>query len=221
MTYGVKLRVWGDYACFTRPEMKVERVSYDVITPSAARGILEAIHWKPAIRWIVNRIHVLKPIKFSSVRRNEVGSKISSRNATTAMNSGSLAGLHLLVDEERQQRAATVLRDVDYVIEAHFELTAKAGDDTEGKHLDIFNRRVAAGQCFHHPCLGTREFAASFAGVEGAFPAADASLKGERDLGYMLYDIAFDNDRLPMFYRPTMVDGVIDVARFAPKGART
>jgi CRISPR-associated protein Cas5d len=221
MTYGVKLRVWGDYACFTRPEMKVERVSYDVITPSAARGILEAIHWKPAIRWIVDRIHVLKPIKFSSVRRNEVGSKISSRKATSAMNAGSLDGLYLLVDDVRQQRAATVLRDVDYVIEAHFELTAKAGDDTEGKHLDIFNRRVAAGQCFHHPCLGTREFAASFAGVEGALPAADASLKGERDLGYMLYDIAFDNDRLPMFYRPTMVDGVIDVARYAPKGART
>ena len=221
MTYGVKLRVWGDYACFTRPEMKVERVSYDVITPSAARGILEAIHWKPAIRWIVDRIHVLKPIKFSSVRRNEIGSKISSRNATTAMNAGSLDGLHLLVDDERQQRAATVLRDVDYVIEAHFELTAKAGDDTEGKHLDIFNRRAAAGQCFHHPCLGTREFAASFAGIEGALPAADASLKGERDLGYMLYDIAFDNDRLPMFYRPTMVDGVIDEARYAPKGARS
>lgn len=221
MTYGVKLRVWGDYACFTRPEMKVERVSYDVITPSAARGILEAIHWKPAIRWVIDRIHVLKPIKFSSVRRNEVGAKISSRNATSAMNAGSLEGLHLLVDDHRQQRAATVLRDVDYVVEAHFELTARAGSDTEGKHLDIFRRRAAAGQCFHHPCLGTREFAASFAAVEGVLPTPDPTLKGERDLGYMLYDIDFDNDRLPMFYRPVMTDGVIDVARFAPKGARS
>ena len=221
MTYGVRLRVWGDYACFSRPEMKVERVSYDVITPSAARGILEAVHWKPAIRWIVDRIHVLKPIQFTSIRRNEVGSKISARTATTAMNAGTLEGLGLFVDEDRQQRAATVLRDVDYVIEAHFELTAKAGDDTEGKHLDIFNRRAAAGQCFHHPCLGNREFAASFAAVEGDVPEPDPALKGERDLGWMLYEIQFDNDRLPAFYRPTMLDGVIDVARFAPKGGRS
>ena len=218
MTYGVKLRVWGDYACFTRPEMKVERVSYDVITPSAARGILEAIHWKPAIRWTIDRIHVLKPVKFTSIRRNEVGSKISSRNAATAMNAGSLAGLGLLVDDDRQQRASTILRDVDYVIEAHFDLTSKAGDDdTEGKHLDIFNRRVAAGQCFHNPCFGTREFVASFAPVAGATPPTDPSLKGARDLGYMLYDIDFACDRTPLFFRPTMIDGVIDVARFAPK----
>lgn len=221
MTYGVKLRVWGNHACFTRPEMKVERVSYDVITPSAARGILEAVHWKPAIRWIVDRIHVLKPVRFTSVRRNEVGSKISARNASSAMAAGSLEGLHLVVDEDRQQRAATVLRDVDYVIEAHFELTAKAGSDTEGKHLDIFNRRAAAGQCFQQPCLGTREFAASFAVVDGAVPPAAAELAGSRDLGWMLYDIDFENDRLPAFYRPIMVDGVIDVARFAPKGVRS
>lgn len=216
MSYGVQLRVWGDCACFTRPEMKVERVSYDVITPSAARGILEAIHWKPAIRWVIDRIHVLKPIRFTSIRRNEVGSKISASIAASAMKRGSLEGLGLLVDEDRQQRAATVLRDVDYIIEAHFELTAKAGDDTEGKHLDVFNRRVAAGQCFHNPCLGTREFAASFSGVEGPTPTADPSLKGERDLGYMLYDIAFPQ-REPLFYRPIMIDGIIDVARFAPK----
>ncbi len=220
MTYGVKLRVWGDYACFTRPEMKVERVSYDVITPSAARGILEAIHWKPAIRWTIDRIHVLKPIKFTSIRRNEVGSKISSRNATTAMNAGSLVGLGLLVDDDRQQRASTILRDVEYVIEAHFDLTTKASDDTEGKHLDIFNRRAAAGQCFHNPCFGTREFVASFAPVAGAIPRADPSLKGARDLGYILYDIDFARDRTPLFYRPTMIDGIIDVARFAPKEDR-
>lgn len=221
MTYGIKLRVWGAYACFTRPEMKVERVSYDVITPSAARGVLEAIHWKPAIRWKIDRIHVLKPIRFTSIRRNEIGSKISANSVATAMKRGSLDGLGLLVDEDRQQRAATVLRDVDYVIEAHFELTAKAAGDTEGKHLDIFNRRVAAGQCFHQPCLGTREFAASFGPVEGAMPKPDASLSGERDLGYMLYDIEFENDRLPMFYRPVMRDGVIDVAKLAPARARS
>jgi CRISPR-associated protein Cas5d len=221
MSYGVQLRVWGDYACFTRPEMKVERVSYDVITPSAARGILEAIHWKPAIRWVIDRIHVLKPIRFTSVRRNEVGSKISAQKVATAMTAGSLDKLGLLVDEDRQQRAATVLRDVDYVIEAHFELTGKASDDTEGKHLDIFNRRLAAGQCFHHPCLGTREFAASFSALDGLLPTPDPALKGERDLGYMLYDIDFARDRQPLFYRPTMVNGVIDVAAFAPNGGRS
>jgi CRISPR-associated protein Cas5d len=220
MSYGVQLRVWGNYACFTRPEMKVERVSYDVITPSAARGILEAIHWKPAIRWVIDRIHVQKPIRFTSVRRNEVDSKISAQKAAMAMNAGSLDKLGMLVDVARQQRAATVLRDVDYVIEAHFELTGKASNDTEGKHLDIFKRRLAIGQCFHQPCLGTREFAASFSAIDGP-TQTDPTLKGERDLGYMLYDIDFARDRQPLFYRPTMVDGVIDVARFAPKGARS
>src|SRR5215472_14281089 len=125
MAYGVKVHCWGDLACFTRPEMKVERVSYDVITPSAARGILDAIHWKPAIRWVIDRIHVLKPIRFQSIRRNEVGSKASAANIKKAMNRGSLEGLHLLVDEDRQQRASTVLADVEYVIEAHFELARK------------------------------------------------------------------------------------------------
>jgi CRISPR-associated protein Cas5d len=163
VVYGVRLRVWGDHACFTRPEMKVERVSYDVMTPSAARGILEAIHWKPAIRWVIDRIHVLKPIRFQSIRRNEVGSKAPTGKIKTAMNRGSLEGLHLLVDEDRQQRASTVLTDVSYVIEAHFDLIKKAdSDENEGKHLDIFNRRAARGQCFHQPCLGTREFAAKF-----------------------------------------------------------
>jgi CRISPR-associated protein Cas5 subtype I-C len=126
MPYGIKLLVSGDHACFTRPEMKVERVSYDVMTPSAARGILEAIHWKPAIRWVIDKIHVLKPIRFKSIRRNEVGSKVSARNVKTAMNRGSLEGLHLLADEDRQQRASTVLADVAYLIEAHFEMTQKA-----------------------------------------------------------------------------------------------
>ena len=127
MAYGVRLLVSGDFACFTRPEMKVERVSYDVMTPSAARGILEAIHWKPAIRWIVEAIHVLKPIRFQSIRRNEVGHKAPAASIRKAMNSGDIGDLVLLIDEDRQQRAATVLVDVAYVIEARFELTEKAG----------------------------------------------------------------------------------------------
>jgi CRISPR-associated protein Cas5d len=132
--------------------MKVERVSYDVMTPSAARGILEAIHWKPAIRWVIDEIHVLKPIRFHSIRRNEVGHKAPSGRIKTAMNRGSLEGLWLLVDEDRQQRAATILADVAYLIIAHFELTSKAGpDDNEGKHLDTFNRRAARGQCSINP----------------------------------------------------------------------
>ena len=217
MAYGIKLLVWGDRACFTRPEMKVERVSYDVITPSAARGILEAIHWKPAIRWVVDRIQVLKPIRFESIRRNEVASKIPTGNAKSAMKAESTAGLSNIVDEDRQQRAATILRDVAYIIEAHFEITAKAGDDdTEGKHLDIFNRRARKGQCFHTPCLGNREFPAFFRLIEEGESdlAVDDSLMGERDLGFMLHDFDFQNETTPHFFRPLMKDGVIDVPAF-------
>ena len=216
MSYGVKLYVWGSYACFTRPEMKVERVSYDVITPSAARGILEAIHWKPAICWVVDRIRVLKPIRFESIRRNEVGHKIRASNAAQAMRAGSIEDLRLFVEDDRQQRAATVLRDVAYVIEAHFERTRRAGpDDTEGKHLEMFNRRAAQGQCFHQPCLGTREFAAAFALHHGTAPAPDASLIGERDLGWMLHDIDFAAGRTPRFFKAVMRNGVIDVPPFS------
>jgi CRISPR-associated protein Cas5d len=194
--------------------MKVERVSYDVITPSAARGIVEAIHWKPAIRWHIDRIHVLKPIRFESIRRNEVGHKLSPASVSKAMNAGSTAGLPAYTDEDRQQRAATVLRDVGYVIEAHFELTGKAGkDDTPGKHLDIFNRRARKGQCFHMPCLGVREFPASFELLEAdaALPAPDPSLAGSKDLGWMLHDIDFAENMTPRFFRARMENGVIDV----------
>lgn len=214
MAFGIRILVWGERACFTRPEMKVERVSYDVITPSAARGILEAIHWKPAIRWHIDRIHVLKPIRFESIRRNEVGSKLSAASVTKAMKAGSTGGLSICVDEDRQQRAATVLRDVAYVIEAHFELTPKAGpEDSVGKHLDIFNRRARKGQCFHAPCLGVREFPASFALLdEGApFPEADPSLEATKDLGWMLHDIDFADGMTPRFFRAEMKDGVIAV----------
>jgi len=214
MTYGIRLHVWGDQACFTRPEMKVERVSYDVITPSAARGILEAIHWKPAIRWVVDRIHVLKPVRFESIRRNEVGSKLSPGNVRKAMKAGSTAGLATYVDEDRQQRAATVLRDVAYVIEAHFELTDKAGpDDSVGKHLDIFNRRARKGQHFHAPCLGVREFPAHFELIEDGQPLPDAHPErdSDKDLGWMLHDIDFAWDMTPRFFRAQLKAGVIEV----------
>lgn len=222
MAYGIRLKVWGDHACFTRPEMKVERVSYEVMTPSAARGILEAIHWKPAIRWVVDEIHVLETPRFQSIRRNEVGSKVPAGKVKSAMKRGDLGGLQLLVDEDRQQRASTVLVKPAYVIAAHFELTAKAdAGDNEGKHLDTFNRRAGRGQCFHQPCLGTREFAASFELVEPGNPTPQAPQEqrgrdlgfGEpRDLGFMLWDIDHQAKGRPsMVFRATLRDGVVRV----------
>jgi CRISPR-associated protein Cas5d len=209
MAYRIKLRVWGDYACFTRPEMKVERVSYDVMTPSAARGILEAIHWKPAIRWMIDHIHVLRPIKFDNVRRNEVSSKIPKPNPDTAMRNKK--PLYFLVDDggNRQQRAATLLRDVEYVIEAHFELTDKAGpEDNKVKHYEMFQRRAKKGQFFHQPSLGCREFPASFELVEDKVPISCYAGQS-KDLGYMLLDIDFSNDMTPLFFRAQMENGII------------
>jgi len=214
MTQGVKLHVSGPRACFTRPEMKVERVSYDVITPSAARGILEAIHWKPAFIWRIERLTVLNPIRFESIRRNEVASRIPSLNVKKAMNAHSTEGLVLYVDEDRQQRAATVLKDVAYVIEARIDL--KDPDNSNepiGKHLDIFNRRARKGQCFHRPYLGAREFAADFELVEGETPRPHPSLIGERDLGWMALGVDFTRDRQPLLFHAIMRDGVIEAPR--------
>jgi CRISPR-associated protein Cas5d len=190
--------------------MKVERVSYDVMTPSAARGILEAVYWKPAIRWVVEAIEVLKPIRFQSIRRNEVGRKAPTTTIRKAMDSGDISDLTLIVKDDRQQRAATVLVDVAYVIRAHFELTAKAGpDDNEGKHLDSFNRRARKGQCFHQPSLGTREFPARFRLIEsGESPPA---IGETRDLGFMLYDIDHAGDRASLFFRASLNNGVLHV----------
>jgi len=219
MTYGVKLWVRGDFACFTRPELKSERVSYDVMTPSAARGILEAIHWKPAISWVIDRIHVLEPIKFQTFRRNEVGAKAPVAGGTgirSAMRNGSIAGLGIAIDENRQQRQTIALRDVAYVIEAHFEMTEKASGDTPAKHCEMFRRRAAKGQCFHRPCLGCREFVADFELIEGDAPTSQ--LQGESDLGWMLYDIDFANDRQAMFFRARLKDGVLDVAAAREEG---
>ncbi|WP_308621019.1 type I-C CRISPR-associated protein Cas5c [uncultured Desulfovibrio sp.] len=212
---GVRLHVEGNYALFTRPESKAERISYDVPTPSAARGILEAIHWKPAIMWVIDRIHVLNPIIFDSIRRNEVSQKgpTASTVRGAARNGAPLA---LFVEETRQQRASLVLRDVAYVIEAHFVLTEKAGpDDNEGKHSDIFRRRARNGECFQQPCLGCREFPAFFSLLEedAAVPVSALANDAPRDLGLMLYDMDFANGMRPMFYRPRLEKGIIDVAR--------
>jgi len=206
--YGVAVHVWGEYACFTRPEMKVERVSYDVPTPSAARGILESILWKPAIEWRVTTIEVLKPIRWASVRRNEVGSQGSWSLAKQAMNRDELAH-GITVEDDRQQRAALVLRDVAYVIRAEFLMTDQAGpDDNEGKFLDMFRRRVEKGQCYRRPYMGTREFAAHF----GPVPEAYERIPDDRDLGWMFYD--FDYSTTPpgdRFFRATLSDGKIQV----------
>jgi len=202
MSYGIKVRVWGDYALFTRPEMKVERVSYDVMTPSAARGILEAIYWKPAIRWVIDRIHVLKPVHFENIRRNEMANRVSVNKKDMQGN----RPVCRYIEDDRQQRASMVLRDVEYVIEAHFEFATQE-DRNEGKHLDIFKRRAVKGQCFHRPYFGCREFPVNFEWCEDI---PKSFLAGERDLGFMLHDIDFENDMTPRFFRAVMIDGVID-----------
>jgi CRISPR-associated protein Cas5d len=232
MSYGITLRISGEYALFTRPEMKVERVSYDVITPSAARGVLEAIYWKPQIRWVIDRIHVLNPVRFTTVRRNEIAARASAATAKSAMKSGS-GNVGLFIEEERQQRASMVLRDVDYVIEAHFEILdsrfekdgpAMAGNEVAGKHLDMFNRRARAGQCFQQPYFGCREFPVRFELIEdGCIPSTKLSaVEATRDLGFMLHDLEFQQDRTskavkkatPRFFRAEMKDGIIHVPPF-------
>lgn len=233
MAYGVKLKIWGDYACFTRPEMKVERVTYDIITPGAARGILEAIYWKPEIRWVVTRLHVLNPIRFTHVRRNELDCKIPASRVKQAL-TGKTTDLGITIEDHRQQRAAMVLKEVCYGIEAHLQVLRHDGpeDKPEAKHLDQFNRRARNGEYFHHPYLGCREFPANFELVE-AFPPCDETLRGERDLGFMLHDILFvpngkgeiiesnKGRRLtahPRFRRFIMRDGTIEVPPLDAEG---
>lgn len=203
MSYGIKLRVWGDYALFSRPEMKVERVSYDVMTPSAARGILEAIYWKPEIRWIVDRIHVLNRIQFDNIRRNELSNKVSVSDKVMREGNDFICQY---IEEDRQQRASMVLKHVDYIIEAHFELIDNDTSDP-GKHLAMFERRAKKGQCFHRPYFGCREFPVNF---EWCDDIPRSKLNGEQDLGYMLHDIDFQNNMTPRFFRVVMHDGIID-----------
>ena len=197
---GFQIEVWGPNACFTRPEMKVERVSYDVITPSAARGLLEAIYWHPGMKWVIDRIFVLHPIRFQTIRRNEVKSVASGRKP------------FINAKDDIQQRASMILVNVKYVIEAHFELTEKASpSDNAGKFTDIIRRRLERGQAYHQPCFGCREFPAFFREWDGR-PIRTA-YEGERDLGYMLYDMDYTDREniLPMFFRAVMRDGVIDL----------
>jgi CRISPR-associated protein Cas5d len=222
MGYGITIRVRGAYALFTRPEMKVERVSYDVITPSAARGIIEAVYWKPAIRWVIDKIHVLSEIQFTNIRRNEVEDGISTDSALTVME-GKNELLYLASIEKHVQRAAMILKDVDYIIEAHFEMTDKAGaEDTEEKHYNIVLRRLRQGQRFHAPCLGTREFGAAVELIEDKRDIPKSPLTGARDFGWMLYDLDFSNPRdiQPMFYHAIMQDGMIDVRELSKEVRR-
>jgi CRISPR-associated protein Cas5d len=185
--------------------MKVERVSYDVMTPSAARGILEAVLWKPQMHWIVECIDVLKPIRKASVRRNEVGHKVSVDTLLTAM-AGRSARLGIDIEEVRQQRASVILRDVDYLIHARIGLTERAGpDDMLVKYVEMFRRRAAAGQCFHRPCFGTREFAADFRLIEANPPPPIAE---DRELGWMLYDIDYSGKApMPLFFAARLQQG--------------
>lgn len=222
MGYGIKLLVWGDRASFNRPEMKVERVTYDVMTPSAARGILEAIYWKPQMKWVIDRIHVLNPIRFSNIRRNELGGKIAVNMKNTS--DGSEMGV--LIAENRQQRAGIILLNVKYGIEAHIDVVEKdrTNEHSGAKHLEMFKHRASNGQYFHHPYFGNREFPVNFELVE-EFPKPHEELK-DTDFGYMLNDMVFTPDKkgrvvessqgrrlsaTPVFFRAKMKNGVIEV----------
>ena len=211
------LEVWGDLACFTRPELKVERVSYDVITPSAARAIFESIFWKPAIRWEITRIEVLHPIQWTAIRRNEVGALASPQVQS------------IYIEEKRQQRNALLLRDVRYRIYARMIYIPIAErkrvqrrddpDDNPGKYQAMFERRASKGQCFNQPYLGTRECVASFSLIDLAALYESSPIKEDRDLGIMLYDMDFSDPKhiVPLFFRASMKQGVIMVPPFNSK----
>lgn len=231
MNSPITLEVSGDYALFSRPEMKVERVSYDVITPSAARGILEAIYWKPQIRWIIDRITVINPIRFTNIRRNEISKKAPSPKAAL-VNEGGNGSLGIYVDHERQQRASLLLKDVRYLIHASVHILdtrmERGGEEVPaneaaGKHLEMFKRRARKGQAFHQPYFGCREFPVTFRHHENdsELPTPHESLTGEKDLGFMLHDIEFDQNpktkavksTTPHFFRAQMTNGTIAVPK--------
>ncbi len=203
------VEVWGDYACFSRPEMKVERVSYDVITPSAARGLLESIFWHPGLRWVIDRIYVCAPIRFTNVRRNEVKDTVKASSIEKLMKNGGES--FIATPESIQQRAAMILRDVHYVIEAHFEMTKNAApSDNPGKFQDMMRRRLEKGQFYHQPCFGAREFPAHFKPCE-EIPACPEELKGRLDLGWMLLDMDYTDpaDIQPRFFRAVLENGCL------------
>ncbi|MFR8548540.1 MAG: type I-C CRISPR-associated protein Cas5c [Lachnospiraceae bacterium] len=213
MGMGVKVKVWGDYALFSRPELKVERYSYDVMTPSAARGILEAIYWHPGLKWVIDKIYVKNPIRFTSVRRNEVKSKISANNVLPVYN-GAQKPLYISSKEEIVQRASMILTDVAYVIEAHFEMTERANEtDNPGKFKDIMMRRLQKGKCYHMPYFGCREFPVNFALCEEEEIETAFDDVAEKDLGLMLFDMDYTdkNNITPMFFRAVLRHGVLDL----------
>ena len=213
MGVGVKVSVWGDYALFSRPELKVERCSYDMMTPSAARGILEAIYWHPGMKWVIDKIYVRNQIQFTSVRRNEVKSKILAGNVLQVYN-GADKPLYISTKEDIVQRASMLLCNVSYVIEAHFEMTEKANaSDNPGKFKDIIMRRLRRGECFHMPYFGCREFPANFALCEEEEIHTAYDVVPEKDLGLMLYDMDYSDPEniQPMLFRAVMRHGVVDL----------
>lgn len=206
----IRLEVFGDYACFSRPELKTERVTYDVITPSAARGLLESIFWHPGLKFCIRRIYVLNPIRTTSIKRNEVKSKILASNVKKTMIDGK-SDLYLNSSDERNQRSALILQDVHYVIESHFDMTDKAApSDNPGKFQDILKRRIRKGQCYHQPYFGCREFPAHFREWEGG---EIHPIPIDKDLGYMLYDMNYDdmNNIQPMFFHAQLKQGIMEV----------
>ena len=208
----IKVEVWGDYACFTRPEMKTERVSYDVMTPSSARGILESIYWHPGMKWHIDRIYICSPIRFTNVRRNEIKDTISARKVKSIMEKGQ-GDLYLATSESIQQRAAMVLKDVHYIIDAHFDMTDKAEhSDNPGKFQDIIKRRLDRGQFYSMPYFGTREFPAHFRKCE-TIPECPEELKGTHDLGWMLLDMDYSNKEniIPRFFKVEIINGIMKI----------
>lgn len=241
MAKGIRLHVWGEYALFTRPEMKVERVSYDIMTPSAARAIISSIYWKPEIEWVIDRIHVLNPIRFTSVRRNEVGAR-AIMPKSSVLKGGVFDVLGLSIEDERQQRASLLLKDVSYVIEAHFNVlkpTFEKGapemslNDCENKHISIVKRRAAAGQCFRQPYFGCREFPVSFRLLDDNEPIPASKLDiPDKDFGFVFHDFIYREDKKgpiiesnrgrhlvaeARFFRAEMKNGVIEIPALKSK----
>lgn len=236
MGYGFKVIIEGDYACFTRPELKVERVSYDVPTPGALEGLLKSIYWKPSIRYVIDRIVVFRPVKFINIRRNEVKDKVLL-SAVKSQMQGKGGDPSIYTSESRSQRAAMILKDVRYGVEFHFELTGIRNEnepDSESKHFNILKRRLEKGQCFRTPCLGCSEFPVKSITLVDEFDESQISEEvvaaGDVDLGYMCYRVAFKDGGVPLngdwenprfsdqatsvYYRPHMIRGIIDVAKY-------
>ncbi len=236
MSYGFMVMIKGDYACFTRPELKVERVSYDVPTPGAIEGMLKSVYWKPAMRYVIDKIFVFNPIKFINIRRNEVKDKVSLANIKNQMNGGDKDAT-IYTSDSVSQRSSMVLKDVLYGVQFHFEMTGIKGDDehdTQDKHYNIIKRRLTNGQCFRTPCLGVSEFPVSKIELVEAFDIGSISQEiinyGDYDLGYMLYGMKFEDNGIArkdkngnfkfsdkasaQFYRPHMVNGIIDVSLY-------